>query len=881
MPNFDFEGRPIPIEAGDSIAAALYRAGVRVFSRSFKYRRRRGLYCVTGDCPNCLMTVDGEPAVRTCATKARAGQRVARRPAWPSPDFDLMAGIRLFKRFLPVGFYYKMFHRPKGTWDRIEGFIRRMAGIGPVPLDLAPAKRERRTHHPDLLVVGGGATGLAAATEAAGAGQSVLLVEEGTIGEQIAAGAVRDAVLQLAAALRSRPEATILEEALAIGVYEGPMVPVAASDALHLVFPKRVVVATGAVEEHAVFDGSDLPGVWLGRGAARLAGVHRVLPGKRLVVAAGTPESFDHLATLRSAGAEIVAAVVPAALKDRVPPGIRAIVDGRVTAATGRGAVAEVTVEAGGRLERLACDGVVLSLGLVPRASLLRQAEGDRVIGAGDVTTPGAPLAAAMAAGRAAARGEKTPPAPAALPRPCQSGFVCLCEDVEAGDLKQAWTEGFQSTELLKRYSTVTMGPCQGSLCHAHLRSFVKDQGGDELRTRPTTARPPARPVRLEDVAAGARYPLEYHTALHDRQVAMGAVMEWAGAWKRADHFGDPVAEYWAVRRDVSVMDVSTLGKYRVAGPDAVEFLERLYPCHVGNLAPGRSRYAVMLNEAGYLFDDGLICALGPDGFYLTLTSGGADAAESWLRDWAETWNLRVQIANQSLSLGALNVAGPKARDLLARLTSDPIDGKSFPYSQHRWITVAGVRCLVLRVGFTGELSYELHHPRLEGPKLWDALFEAGRDLGIRPHGLGALRLLRLEKGHIIVNQDTDYDSTPAKLGLDWVVKLEKPTFVGRTALERIGQIPREKGLLSMTFAGPDTPADGAQLVGVDGTHLGYLTSSRFSPILGHGVALGWVRAIGGRWPDRVMAHDGAGRRFEGTVVQGPFYDPKGDRLRA
>jgi sarcosine oxidase subunit alpha len=357
--------------------------------------------------------------------------------------------------------------------------------------------------------------------------------------------------------------------------------------------------------------------------------------------------------------------------------------------------------------------------------------------------------------------------------------------------------------------------------------------------------------------------------------------MEWAGAWKRPESYGDPVAEYWAVRQQVSIMDVGTLGKYRVAGRDATEFLERLYPSHVANLAPGKSRYAILLNEAGYLFDDGLICSLGPEGYYLTHTSGGADVAESWLRDWAETWRLQVHLVNQTTTLGAINVCGPAARTLLSRLASAPLESAAFPYAQHRRITVAAVDCLVLRVGFTGELSYELHHPRLEGVRLWDALLAAGADLGIRPHGLAALRLLRLEKGHIIVNQDTDFDSTPSKLGLDWAVKLEKPFFVGKAGLERIATVERQKGLLQVTFAGADTPAEGAQLLALDGAHLGYLTSARFSPVLGHGVALGWVRKHQGTWPTSVIAHDGGDRRFAGTVTTGPFYDPKGERLRA
>lgn len=883
MPSLEFEGRPVPIREGDSIASALFRAGVRVFSRSFKYRRRRGLYCLTGDCPNCLVTVDGEPAVRACMARATPGQRVARRPGWPSPDHDVLAGLRWFKRFLPVGFYYKTFIRSAWLWRVAEPMMRRLAGVGPVPRHLPPAARERRAHHPDLLVIGGGPAGLAAAVETAGRGEAVVLADEGVIGGRLPPGSCRERVAALVAELRRLPNTLVLEEATAVGVYEGPLLPVAARDALHLVFPSRVVVATGAVEEHAVFPGSDLPGVWLGRGAARMAGVHGIRPGNRAVLAFQIEEGLEHLELLRAAGVGIAAVVAPSSLASRVPRGLRTVPDGAVVEALGRTRVRSVAVEGPAGREVIGCDTVVLALGLQPRDGLLRQAGPGEVIGAGEVVAPGLAVEDAVAAGRAAARGAPTGPDEGGSrgPRPCRAGFACLCEDVEVADLQQAWDEGFQSTELLKRYSTATMGPCQGALCHPHLRAFVRDRGGDEARSRATTARPPARPVRLEEIAAGARYPLEYHTALHQRHLESGALMEWAGVWRRPETYGDPLAEYWAVRRDVSIMDVSTLGKYRVAGPDATEFLERLYPCHVRTVGAGKSRYALLLNEAGYLFDDGLICGLGEDGYYLTFTSGGADQAEGWLRDWAETWRLQVHVANQTATFGAINVAGPRARDLLERLSDDPLDSVSFPYPQHRWIQVAGVRCLALRVGFTGELSFELHHPRLESVRLWDALLEAGRDLGIRPHGLEALRLLRLEKAHIIVGQDTDFDTTPGKLGLDWVVKLDKPFFIGKVALERIAGLPREKGLLQFTFRGGDGPAEGAQLVSLAGDHLGHLTSCRFSPVLGHFVAMGWVRSESGVWPERVVADDGAGRHFEGVRTTGSFYDPAGARLRA
>lgn len=831
---FLFEGRPVRVLPGDTVASALYRTGVRVFSRSFKYHRPRGLYCLSGDCPNCLVTVDGEPGVRACVTAAAGVERVRRENGWPSADHDALAALWYLRRLLPVGFYYKTLVRPAGAWPRAEQLVRRLAGIGRAPLDLPRAHRESRHHHPDVLVAGGGVAGLAAALASAEADRAVVLADEGTIGEKLPPGPTRERVQALAAQLRACERATILENAAVIGIYEGPLVVVNGEGFLHLVHPARVVVATGAVERHPAFPGGDLPGVWLSRGAARLVGVHGLALGRRIVFAGEAAETLD---ALRAAG-----------------------IDPRV--------VAEERAES----QRKRCDALVLALGLVPRDNLLRQGAGLAVTGAGDVVAPGCSLDEAEASGRSAALGRGLT-SRHIRPAPLRGGFVCLCEDVTVRDLEDAWTEGFRSTELLKRYTTATMGPCQGILCDAHLGAFVRERAANGAASAPTTARPPARPIRLEDAAAGHAV-VEQRTALHQRHLELGAEMEWAGTWKRPRTYGDPLAEYWAVRRDVGIMDVGTLGKVFVAGRDAAEFLERLYPCRVADLEDGRLRYTLLLNEAGHVIDDGTICPLGDGRWYLTFTTGGADQAEAWLRDWAETWGHEVWIANVTHARGAVNVTGPKARELLARLSEDHLTNDTFPYLRKRRVRVAGVPCDAFRLGFAGELGYELHHGREDGDRLWDALLESGADLGLVPHGLEALRVLRLEKGHILVGQDTDFDSTPAKLGLGWAVRMDKADFVGRQALKQIASVPPGHRLVGFRFEGEEAPPEGAPLT-ADGLHAGHLTSSRFSPVLGCGIALGWLRCVNERLPERVEA-EGRG----GFVAATPFYDPVGARLR-
>lgn len=849
----EFEGSTVPIRGGDTIASALFRSGVRVFSRSFKYHRRRGLYCLTGDCPNCLVSVDGEPCVRACVTDAAPGQRVRRETGWPSTDRDVLGILDRMHRLLPVGFYYKTLVRPRWLWPRAEPWVRRVAGLGRVTEGLEPEDREARHVHPDVLVIGGGVAGLSAALAAAGAGEDVLLCDEARLGERVAPGPTRRRIEQLAAEAGAADGITVLERTPAIGIYEGPLAVLNEPSHLHLVHPQRIVVATGAVEEHGVFPGNDLPGVWLGRGAARLAGVHGVPPGRRVVVVGRGGEAEHHAETLRAAGAEV------------------SLVDGTVNEARGRRSVTAVVIDG----VRHDCDALVLCLGLVARDGLARQAAGLPVVPAGDAASPGCSLDEAETSGRLAVAYGPGPQPVVRMPDAPRAGVVCLCEDVGVDDLEHAWDEGFRSAEILKRYTTATMGPCQGAMCHRHLRAFVAaHDGATGPAEGPTTARPPTRGITLEQAAAGVRDEVHQRTALHERHLELGATMEAAGVWRRPQRYGELLDEYWAVRRAVSVMDVGTLGKFLVAGPDALEFLERLYPCRVGDLAPGRFRYALLLGEHGFVVDDGIVCALEGGRWYLTFTSSGAATADATLRDWAEAWGLEVHLVDLTAAWGAINVAGPLARELLQRLSGDPLDNESFPYLRHREITVADVPCRAIRLGFVGELSYELHHPSSRSVGLWDALLEAGADLGVRPHGLDALRLLRLEKGHLIVGQDTDFDATPAKLNMAWAAKLDKPTFVGKKGLERAGEHEPVRKLVAVSFEGQAPPEGAALRAG--GGYVGYLTSSGYSPALERGVGLGWVTRVDGGFPARVET-DGA----VGTVVDHAFYDPEGARLRA
>jgi glycine cleavage system aminomethyltransferase T len=562
--------------------------------------------------------------------------------------------------------------------------------------------------------------------------------------------------------------------------------------------------------------------------ATGAAEIHPVCPGSGLagIVTARAAEQ------LTAAGIDLGRTV----LVSRGPIRFEGDAAGRVAAVVSAGEDgAEVTEP---------CDTAIVDLGRAPRDLLARMTRDQGVTAVGS-----------------AADDHPLPPAPT-------SGVVCPCMGTTVDDLAGAWDKGYTELELLKRASWAGLGPCQGGACLPHVRAFIAARTGTV--PDPFTARPAARQITLAEAAADTTIDAFRQTPLHDEHVALGARMDRFGGWWRPWHYGDVVGEYWAVREGVSIGDVSTLGKLIVSGPDVIEALERIYPCHVADIKVGRSRYALLLNERGHVMDDGMILRDAETRFTLTFTSGGAANAEMWIRDWVETWGLRVHVMDRTMSLAAINVTGPFAKELLGRLgLADPPR-----FLGHVRADIAGVPCHVMRLSFTGEAAFELHHPIDGSVQLWRALMSQGHDLGVRPHGLQALFGLRLEKGHVIVGMDTELDSTPRRLGMDWAVRMEKPAFIGRGSLERTARLDDERRWVGFAMDG-EAPVEGSPIRSMsDSEIIGNVTGSWTSPLLGKALILGWQRY--GRFDDRVEI-DGR----EAVVTPTPFYDPEGLRARA
>jgi sarcosine oxidase subunit alpha len=936
---FTFDGKRVEGYAGDTIGSALYADGRRTFSRSFKYHRRRGL--IGGAATSAgtdLVAVDGRPGVRASAEPIRAGMRVEHLNAKPGLDFDVMRATDLFGGpFTPVGFYYKTFIRPRRLWPVYEKVLRHAAGLGVLRKHQEDRewRTEYRRRHADVMVVGGGAAGLRAAIAAARLGADVVLAEEDALpGGRLLDEGGHERAAELAAEAREAGVEVLLG-APVLGSFDG-LLPVWQGDTLHQVRARQLIFATGTVEQPLVFAGNDLPGVMLSGGARALVARYAVAPGSRAVVVTTSDRGLAAALALRDAGISVaaVADLRPGAAKRPLAAeleraGVEVLAGHTVIEAKGGRALTAAVLAPLGRHDgerTIDCDLLVVSGGEAPAASLALQAGArteydpaqghfalrdlaDGAHAAGSLVAAGEPesaelsgelagLAAAHALGLgddASAQSEGSarerlaavpPPAAPAVPPAVSGGdrgkcFVDLDEDVTVKDVRYAIAEGYDSMELSKRYTTVTMGPSQGRFSSLAMARLMAEETGLDLGTvGQTTARPPWVPVPM-GILAGRPIEPAKRSSIHGRHRDLGATVKWAGDWRRAYDYGDPAAEALAVHESAGLIDVSTLGKLVVRGPDAGAFLDRLYPNRLSNLAPGRIRYGVMTSDSGRITDDGTICRLDDETFYVTTTSSGAGAVEEWFGWWLADWKMRVHMTDLTQGLAAVNLAGPRAREIMESLTELDCSAEGFEYLDAKRAPIAGVPCLIMRIGFVGEVGYEIHFPAAHGEYLWDALLEAGAQHGVRPFGLEPQRILRLQKMHILVGQDTDSESTPYDAAMPWIVKLDKEgDFIGRWALEHRAEQDPESRLVGFTMSDGHVPTEGAAILAADGTAAGRVTSSRFSPQLQQVIGMAWVPAG--------LAADGASitisdnrTTYTADVVTRPFYDPDGEVLRS
>lgn len=944
---FRFEGKAYRGFAGDVLTSALWANGVRLLGRSFKYHRPRGIYSLAGHDANVIVENGRHTNLRGDLLPIQPGLDVRAVNTAGGLTKDRLRITERFSKFLPVGFYYKAFYTPRWLFSFYERQMRKVAGLGSINSESVCEPSPKDYAFCDLLVVGAGPAGLASAIAAAEQGLDVLLVEEqarvgGSLAWQHAGdSAARRRLSELLGSAASLENLQFRCATQAAGCYADGWVALVDNRRLTKLRAKAMVVATGCCEQPAVFGNNDLPGVMLGSAAQRLMHLYAVKPFDQAVVLTANADGYRVALDLAAAGVELPAIVdlrpggeltqlaaraaeakiavhkghavyqaVPAAGKTRMSGAIICPLDER--------GVPRLDAQ-----KRLACDGIAVSVGWAPNAGLVYQS-GGRFVYADNVEqfVPQALPTGVFAAGRASgvfdldaqmADGRRAgwaaaaylgrfdgevPPAPGhqgdppshrypIFAHPGKKNFVDLDEDLHLADFANAHQEGYDNIELMKRYTTVGMGPSQGKLSNMNaVRILARLNGAPIDQTGTTTSRPFYQPVPMGHLA-GRRFHPQRRTPIDAWHTRAGAEMIFAGDWMRPEYYRRDgkrrddciLDEARQVRQSIGLIDVGTLGKLEVSGPDAARFLERLYTGRFAKQPVGRLRYGLACDETGVIIEDGVIARRAEDRFYVTATSSGAGAFYREMQRWAIVWGMDVVLANATGHLAAMNLAGPNSREVLAELTDVDLSPEAFPYLAIREGTVAGAPAVLMRVGFVGELGYEIHVPASFGLHVWTSLIEAGRSRGIRPFGVEAQRLLRLEKGHLIVGQDTDALTNPWEADVAWAIGKNKPFFVGSRSLQIAAAKPLERRLVGLAFANDHgTLPEECHLIIANREITGRVTSIAHRSTLGHPIAMAFVRPDMAAPGTLVQIRVEDGSRVDAEVVSMPFYDPENSR---
>ncbi|MEO8685530.1 MAG: sarcosine oxidase subunit alpha, partial [Devosia sp.] len=966
---------------GDTVASALLASGVHLVGRSFKYHRPRGILSAGSEEPNALLGIDHgpgrvEPNTRATVIEISQGLKTISQNHWPSLERDVGAINDVLYMLFSAGFYYKTFMWPKSFWNKVyEPIIRATAGLGKSPTVPDPDTYSSRFAHCDVLVVGAGPAGLAAALDAGRSGAKVLLVDEqaelggSLLSETDAAidGITGWAWLQASVAeLAGMANVTLLPRTTAIGYYHQNFVGLCQRITDHLasapegtprermwkVRAKQVVLAQGAIEKPLVFDGNDRPGVMLASAARSYLNRYGVKIGTSPVVVTTHDSAWLAAFELARAGVKVAAIIdirpsVSAGLKSAAAAlGIEVLTGWTVTGTKGRLRVSSIRAMpidgSSDQAREFNCDALLMSGGWNPSLHLFshttgklewredaqvflpaKHVEHSRCAGAGNgnfglanVLADGAQVGVAAAAdagftatATAYAVHDELPMTGVAsreLPTDRNTStakaFVDFQNDVTAKDIRLAVREGFKSIEHIKRYTTTGMATDQGKTSNINGLAIAADA---VQRPAPsvglTTFRPPYTPTTFGAFAGynrGGLFDVTRKTSIDAWAQEQGAVFEPVALWRRAWYFPKPgedmhaavARECKATRNSLGLFDASTLGKIEIVGPDAAEFLNRMYTNPWSKLQPGRCRYGVLLGEDGFIRDDGVIGRLTQDRFHVTTTTGGAARVLNMMEDYLQTEfpDLKVWLTSTTEQWSVIAINGPNARNLLAPLVEGiDLSEKAFPHMSVATGRICGVPTRLFRMSFTGERGYEVNVPARYGRAVWEKLIADGQAYGVTPYGTETMHVLRAEKGYIIVGQDTDGTLTPDDAGLGWAIGKAKPDFVGKRSLARPDMLKADrKQLVGLLTADPKVVLEeGAQIVldpnqSVPMKMVGHVTSSYWSVSLGRSIALAVIEGGNARMGETVHIPM-PGVTLQAEITGTVFLDPENTRLSA
>jgi len=983
---FTFNGQNYQGCAGDTLASALLANGVDVVGRSFKYSRPRGIVAAGAEEPNAILQLGSTeqaqvPNIRATQQALYGGLVASSTNGWPSVNTDLMGILgKVGGGMMPPGFYYKTFMYPQNLWLTYEKYIRKAAGLGRSPTEVDPDIYDHLNQHCDVLVVGAGPAGLAAALAAGRSGARVILADEqeefgGSLldtRETLDGKPAAEWVAKALAELASLPEVTLLPRATVNGYHDhnfltihqrltdhlGEVAPRGqARHRVHRVRAKRVVLAAGAHERPLVYANNDVPGNMLAGAVSTYVNRYGVAPGRELVLSTNNDYAYRVVLDWLDAGQKVVAVADArsnprgAWVEEARARGVRILTGSAVVECRGSKRVTGARICAidvkGHRVtspgEVVDCDLIVSSGGYSPVVHLASHLGGkptwredilafvpseggfqkrlcagavNGVFGLGDVLADGyeAGAKAAAEAGfkpvegvvpKAAIRHEEPTLALFQVPHDKSTArapkqFVDLQNDVTAAGIELATREGFESVEHVKRYTALGFGTDQGKLGNINgLAIAARSMGISVAEMGTTMFRPNYTPVTFGAVAGrhcGHLFDPKRYTAMHSWHLAQGAEFEDVGQWKRPWYFprnGEDLhaavaRECKAVRESVGILDASTLGKIDIQGPDAREFLNRVYTNAWTKLDVGKARYGLMCKEDGMVFDDGVTACVGDNHFIMTTTTGGAARVMEWLELYHQTeWpEMKVYFTSVTDHWATMTLSGPNSRKLLAEVTDIDLDKDAFPFMSWKEGKVGGVPARVFRISFTGELSYEVNVQADYALGVWKQLIEAGKKYNLTPYGTETMHVLRAEKGFIIVGQDTDGSVTPDDLGMGWCVGRNKPfSWIGWRGMNREDCLREDrKQLVGLKPLDPNKVLpEGAQLVfdpkqSIPMKMVGHVTSSYMSASLGHAFALAVVKGGLKRMGERVFAPLADGSVIEAEICSSVFYDPKGDR---
>ena len=980
--SFKFNGQTLYGYKGDTLASALLANNIHLVGRSFKYHRPRGIMTCGSEEPNAIVQIGNDPSltepnVRSTEIELYEGLEASSQNCWPSVNFDIGGISNFFSPFIPAGFYYKTFMWPASFWEKYEYFIRKSAGLGKSPTKPDQDVYDHRYLHCDVLVVGGGISGIIAAKMAAQKNLNTVLLDDknslggSTIFQNNENFKINNDNSNLwlkkeIETLNSFKNLTVKTRTslAAYHSYNYLLARENLTDHLSLnerkdkirqrlwkIRAKKVIIATGAIERPLIFNNNDRPGIILSSSIKKYIDYYGVKCGQKISLFTNNDSAYETSISLNNSGVNVNSVIDirdksnSSIVKQAEQLGIKIHWKHTVVNTHGYKKINSIELmklsDDGsgvvGNKINFECDCLGISGGWTPMVHLFTQSGGKLKFRDSDnVFLPDKAPSDQISVGSCNGDFEldnilknsnKSVKEflnidnsdydnldiicskevdkkniwllPSDKPLGKTKPFLDFQNDSTAKDVKLALREGFKSIEHVKRYTTTGMGTDQGKLSNMHALGIVAETAGvkmSELGT--TTFRPPYTPLSFGAIVGrnvGEFFDITRKTPIHNWHVEHKAEFENVGQWKRAWYYPKEnenmhqavQRESKAARDSAGILDASTLGKIDIQGTDSSEFLNRVYTNAWSKLEIGKCRYGLMLNEDGMVYDDGVTTRLGENHYIMTTTTGGAANVLSKLEDYLQTeWpELDVYLTSVTDHYATVSISGPNSKKIISKVIPElDLSDNKFPHMSFKNVMIGKIKCRVMRISFTGELSYEINVQSSYGKSVWEKCFEAGKEFNITPYGTETMHLLRAEKGFIIAGQDTDGTMTPVDLQMNWIISKKKYDFIGKRSLYRSDTIRDDrKQLVGLLTDDPnEVLEEGAQIVSEKNKKpiemVGHVTSSYFSPNLNKSIALAVVIS-GKKLKGQKMFVPMKNKTIGVTITDSVFLDKENKRL--